>query len=172
VFHKLSLEAIRGGTGSPVWLSDSRISAVASASIDRSTVDVNKGEMSFPIFEFNSKMDDIAADKVSNAEKLERLRQEIGDSGFPNYLRQFILRTSPDPVRDIGVHTSTDISGYTEGKGTSKDNIERKQGFFGGPQMASHPAASHHLKIFRNAAGRARLFYKYDGSIQFTKNEK
>jgi len=57
VFHKLALEAIREETGSPVWLSDSRIAAVASASIDRSTVDLDKGEMAFRIFRFDIQLD-------------------------------------------------------------------------------------------------------------------
>lgn len=52
VFHRLALEAIREKLGSLVWLSDHRISAVASSSIDRSTVDLDRGEMAFSIFKY------------------------------------------------------------------------------------------------------------------------
>ena len=60
VFHKLALEAIKTGMGSPVWLSDARIAAVASASIDRSTVDLDRGEMGFQLFDFSSDLDEHA----------------------------------------------------------------------------------------------------------------
>ena len=49
VFHRLALDAIREGHGSLVWLGDQRISAVATSSIDRSTVDLDRGEMSFSL---------------------------------------------------------------------------------------------------------------------------
>jgi hypothetical protein len=35
VFHKLALEAIKTKKGSPVWLADQRIAAVASSSVDK-----------------------------------------------------------------------------------------------------------------------------------------
>lgn len=73
VFHKLALEAIKEGMGSPVWLSDARIAAVASASIDRSTVDLDKGEMAFRIFQFDNRLDELVAADNSTAEKLEEL---------------------------------------------------------------------------------------------------
>jgi hypothetical protein len=52
--------AITEGLGSLVWLGDKRISAVASSSIDRSTVDLNRGEMSFAIFDYDKLVDEIA----------------------------------------------------------------------------------------------------------------
>jgi Z1 domain len=172
VFHKLSLEAIVEGSGSPVWLSDARISAVANSSIDRSTVDLNRGEMSFPLFEFNPELDEIANSSLSNVEKIEQLSQAIGGRGFPAYLKRFILRTAPNLNKDLGIHSSSTISNYKEDKDTNKDRIERKKGFFGRSQRMAHPNASHHLKIFRNDARKARLFYKYEGSVQFIKNVK
>ncbi len=44
VFHRLALEAI-GRSMSSVWLSDDRIAAVASSSIDRSTVDQSRFDL-------------------------------------------------------------------------------------------------------------------------------
>jgi hypothetical protein len=35
-----------------------------------------------------------------------------------------------------------------------------------------YPKAIHHLKIFHNLEGLARLFYKYDQKVNFIKNLK
>jgi len=50
-----------------------------------------------------------------------------------------------------------------EGKLGSRSNQLEKTRF---------PLAVHHIKIFYNAQNKARLFYKFDGSIQFIKNIK
>ena len=73
VFHRLALDAIKGGFGSLVWLGDTRISAVASSSIDRSTVDLNRGEMSFAMFDFDRKIDEIANASGSSRGKIDGL---------------------------------------------------------------------------------------------------
>jgi len=172
VFHKLALEAIREGMGSPVWLSDKRIAAVASSSIDKSTVDLDKGEMAFRIFEFTEGLDALVQSKLSNSEKLDELGAILGVSSFPTYLRRFIIRTSASLEASLVLHPSASIEGYKDEPGLDKAAIERRRGFFGSSQMGNHPGAIHHLKIFTNAAKQGRLFYKFDGSIQFIKNIK
>jgi hypothetical protein len=172
VFHKLALEAIKEGMGSPVWLSDSRIAAVASSSIDRSTVDLDKGEMSFRIFKFESELDDLVESKISAADKLDRLSETLGDSAFPQYLKRFIVRTCGRLDQDVAIHASSSIEGYKDEPGLDKTAIERRRGFFGRSQIGANSQAFHHLKIFRNGAGNGRLFYKFNGSIQFIKNMK
>jgi hypothetical protein len=44
----------------------------------------------------------------------------------------------------------------------------------GNPQLekARYPAAVHHIKVFSNGEGKARLYYKFEGSIQFVKNTR
>ena len=173
IFHRLALEAIREGRGSPVWLSDNRISAVASSSIDRSTVDLDRGEMSFALFDFDPRLDQVAGTGKSSVQKLADFASLLGDAEFPTYLRRYIARSSGQRSDSVAVHSSTSIAGYSDGEqGLDKSKIERRRGFFGGPQMerAKYPNAVHHLKIFTNAENKARLFYKFDGSIQFTKN--
>lgn len=174
VFHQLALEAIREGMGSPVWLSDHRISVAASSSIDRSTVDLDKGEMAFKIFKFESKLDRLAEGNSPNSKKLDELSEILGNSAFPPYLKRFIVRTSPNLENALAVHNSSSIDGYRQEPGLNKSAIERRRGFFGKPQMepTKYPHAIHHLKIFTNAEGNGRLFYKFNGSIQFIKNLK
>jgi hypothetical protein len=170
VFHRLALAAIQDGHGSLVWLGDHRISAVANSSIDRSTVDLDRGEMSFSLFDYDAKIEEIIANKTSAFDTMERLADVLGEAAFPEYLRRYIRRMSLRGSSSIIVHHSTDISGYKDAEGLDKPNIVRGRGFIGKSQIGSHPNALHHLMIFHNAGQKARLFYKFIGTIQFIKN--
>ncbi len=175
VFHRLALAAIQRELGSPVWLTDNRIAAVASSSIDRSTVDVDRGEMAFHLFDFDDRYDAIASSRDDVGVKLEHLAATLGETVFPPYLKDFLIRTSPDPAADIAIHASSSISGYaTKEAGLDKDRIERRRGFMGTNQLERKrfPRAVHHIKVFYNEKGKGRLFYKFEGSIQFVKNTR
>lgn len=170
VFHRLALAAIREGHGSLVWLGDQRISAVASSSIDRSTVDLDRGEMSFSLFDYKPEIEGILEKNLSALDKMEHLAAVLGEAAFPEYLRRYIQRASPGASGSIGIHPSTDISNYKDAEGLDKEAIIRKKGFVGKSQIDRYPNALHHLMIFHNAGGKARLFYKFIGTIQFIKN--
>lgn len=174
VFHRLALSAIQRDLGSPVWLTDHRISAVSSSSIDRSTVDVDRGEMSFHLFDYSTEYDNIVSQEIGVVEKLERISALLGSNVFPGYLKEFMIRTSGNPEQAIAIHGSTSIAGYSSNDpGFNKARIERRRGFMGAPQLEKNkfPNAVHHLKVFTNDLGKGRLFYKFEGSIQFIKNE-
>jgi hypothetical protein len=168
VFHRLSLASITTGKGSPVWLSDSRIAAVAGTSIDKSTVDIDRGEMSFALFEFNPAMDQVVSGEGDMIGKLDALRELVGDDGFPSYLREFIVTTSSKPSSDISIQKSSPV--YPKMTPEEQATITRSRGMMGASQIS--PGAKHGLKIFTNAEGMARLYYKFIGSIEFTKNMK
>ncbi len=172
VFHRLALDAIRDRLGSLVWLSDKRISAVAGSSIDRSTVDLDRGEMAFQLFDYDREIDNIVAGPSSSFEKMEELASVIGDQAFPPYLRRYVLKMCQSRQRYVAFHPSTSIAGYKDGPDIDKQKIERGRGFMGRSdlQRTEFPDAIHHFKVYRNLEGRARLFYKFDGSIQFIKN--
>ena len=55
IFHRLSLEARKQNDRSPVWLDGERITAAAASSIDKTNILVDRGEMSFDLFEFDPK---------------------------------------------------------------------------------------------------------------------
>jgi hypothetical protein len=174
VFHRLALEAIKAGLGSPVWLADNRIAAVAATSVDDANVSLDKGEMSYPIFQYKSELERLM---TSNAPPLDRLREVqelVGADALPDYVLRYVESTSPSGTRSLALHPSQDISGYKDAEGLDKDKIERRRGFFGAPQMQKekYPDAIHHFKVFYNAERRARVFYKFDGSIKFIKNLK
>jgi hypothetical protein len=173
VFHRLALQAIKDNKVSPVWVGDSRISIAASSSIDRGTVDLNRGEMSFQIFDCP---DPAALDKIIQAgpteiKTLETLAGKIGDA-LPKFLIKYLqsqVKTRPD---SLAIHTASSIAGY---KTTAdQDAISRTKGFIGNPQLesAKFPNAIHHVKIFYNDKGKARVFYKSQGGVQFVQNLK
>lgn len=168
VYHRLALDSIENGMGSPVWIADKRIAAVAPSSIDRSTVDLDKGEMSFAMFDFDEEMDDIAKLNDPHA-VIERLGAMLGDS-FPLYLRTFIRQSIARGV--VGLKLFPSGTMFPSMTAEEKARIERRQGFLTLRDSDRIGNVVHFLRIFRNEAGKARLFYKFDGSVSFIKNLK
>jgi hypothetical protein len=169
VFHRLSLASIRSGNGSPVWLEDTRVAAVASSSIDKTNVSFDSGEMSFGLFQYAPEIERIIGSQESNVEKLRRLSSLLGKGSLPDFVLDFVADFSPDGDDSIAIHPSRTIQ---DSKDANQDTIERAKGFIGGFELQrdKFPNAIHHFKILFNAAGMARMFYKYDGSIKFLKN--
>jgi hypothetical protein len=173
IFHRLSLQAIKSGKGAPVWLEDQRISAVSSASVDKSNVSLDSGEMSFRIFDYGSKEQQIAAalaGREPNLTKLKKLRAILGEDTFPEYLLSYIQEFNPRGDASIMIHEANSIEGSKEG--TDQNNISRKKGFMGGAAFTGNPNIAHHFRILFNQEKKARLFYKYSGKITFLKNLK
>ncbi|WP_298742771.1 Z1 domain-containing protein [uncultured Brevundimonas sp.] len=167
VFHRLALAAIRENLGSLVWLGDDRIQAVSSASIDRSTVDLDRGEMSFTLFTYSTEVE--AVFSIGSGNSLDELAARLGPTAFPDYLLRYIKQTSTSAF-SVAIHKPISISGYTDGPDIDKAKITRRRGFIGKSQIEKHPQATHHLFVIHNSEGKARLFYKFAGSIQFIKN--
>lgn len=170
VYHRLSLASIESDKGSPVWLADSRIAAVAGTSIDRSTVDMNKGEMSFALFPYADNLDAILGSTDPAPQKIAQLAQALGDDAFPGYLRDYILRNPVGSQKSVLLYPTGQVfPGMTPAE---KKAITRRQGFMTIRQADRATGAIHFLRIFKNDEGNARLFYKFDGSIQFLQNMK
>jgi hypothetical protein len=171
VFHRLALEAIRNNKVSPVWIGDKRISIAAFSSIDRGTVDLNRGEMSFPIFDCPdpAALDAIVETGPTKIETLKSLAASIGE-GLPQFLIQYLESQVNDNPDSLVIHTSSSIAGYKAS--ADQETISRTKGFIGNPQLelAKFPNAIHHVKIFYNEKGKARVFYKSRGGVQFVQN--
>lgn len=169
VFHRLSVESIRAGNGSPVWLEDMRVSAAASSSIDKTTVSMDSGEMSFELFGYvPSQIEGITESNVPSFEKLEQLSHILGDAHLPKYLKDYIRHFSQGDD-SLAIHSPFSIAGR---KDANQENIERVRGFIGQSerQEGKYPNAIHHIYVLYNEMGKARVFYKYSGSIKFLKN--
>jgi len=170
VFHRLSVESIRTGNGSPVWLEDTRVSAVSGSSVDKTTVSMDSGEMSFEVFGYvPSQIDPIMDSDDSSFEKLAKLSSVLGNAHLPKYLKDYIQHFSPGGDSSLAVHSTINISGR---KDANLKTIERVRGFIGRTerQEGKYPDAMHHIFVLHNGSGKARVFYKYTGSIRFLKN--
>lgn len=176
IFHRLSLESRKQNKRSPVWLDGERITAVSSASIDKTNVLVDKGEMSFELFDFDKEsINAILNQAIKPIKKIKALAELIGKDCLPGYLIRFIENFCPLGDESVAVHFPTSIAGYTDKDGeTDKATITRRRGFVGRPQMevTKYPDAIHHINIFFNDLGKARVFYKYNGSVRFLKTAR
>lgn len=169
VFHRLALAAIKDGLGSLVWVGDKRISPVAGSSIDRSTVDVDRGEMSFGLFDYGDAIEEILTSSIPHEERATRLAEELGDQAFPSYLLRYIQKTSSGLRNAVFVHPPLDISNIQD---ADQETITRKKRLIGNSQIARAPASAvHHLFVAHAGRGRARLLYKFKGNIQFIRND-
>ena len=168
VFHKLALAAIKTKKGSPVWLADRRINAVAGSSMDKANVLLDRGEMSFPIFDYAADIDSIMRESNDSIEGLQKLMKRIGSDSLPEYLLQYVLRVLPKGRASIALHPSSTIENM---KDADNVKIERTKGLFG-QVSRDYPDAIHHFKIFFNDEGKAKLIYKNSESITFIKNIK
>jgi len=166
LFHRLALASIKSNNGWPIWLEDSRIAAVSGASIDRSTVDMDSGEMSFRLFDYSAEIDKIASGPGESFEKLEALQSAVGEPSLPNYLVEYIHKFSPRGGRSLAIHSTGSITNYAD---ANPEQIRRPKGLIGKSdrEEKKYPDAIHHIKMYRNDAGKARVFYRYHGSIKF-----
>jgi hypothetical protein len=170
IFHRLALFTIKENLGSPVWIGDSRVSVASSASIDKSTVTINRGELSFQMFDMTPELFELMAAPAIGTKGLWTLRTKVGNSALPEFLIKYIERTSPKGDASTVVHPPSDISGQTSA-GTNVAAVARDKGFMGKSQMSAdkYPDAAHHLKVFYNGDGHARVFYKLRG-VEFIHN--
>lgn len=162
VFHKLSIAAIRSGEGVPLWLQDSRITAVATSSIKAASVQWKSGEMFWDKFDLASQTRDwLVNDPGEGMARVRRLRSEIGTDLLPNYLVDFIENFLPYGDQSVVVHGVLDLtSRYSS---ADIDLIVRDKGFIGRNQLnrARYQRALHHIYVITNPRGEARVYYNY-----------
>lgn len=167
VFHRLSLSAIKSGKGSPVWLEDRRIRPAASASIDKTTVDMDSGEMGFEIFDYSPEIEVVVNNTgILPIAKLKEIAEIIGDNRIHPYLIDFIEAFAPNGVKSLVIHPIRHVKRETE----YHDSLERPRGIFGSEaSVKEYPEASHHILIVKNTFNKARMIYKYIGNITMIK---
>lgn len=177
IFHRLSLEARKQSNRSPVWLDGERITAAAAASIDKTNILVDRGEMSFDLFAYDPEsINGILGQAIAPLKKVKALSELLGKQCLPDYLINYMESFCPAGDESIAVHAPKSITGYADKPGEiDKATITRTKGFIGDPQLekSRFPNAIHHINILHNdRGGRARVFYKYEGNIRFLKTPK
>lgn len=171
VFHRLALLTVNSsGLGSPVWIGDTRISVASKPSVDKATVMLDKGEMSFGIFDMKDYLDSVVAGAPTSVETLHALRRRLGNDALPEFLIDYITTMIQSGSGSLAIHESSSIANY--GSSADQSSISRAKGFMGKPQLeeARFPTADHHVKVFSNAAGKGKVFYKYKEKVQFIQN--
>ena len=177
-FHKLALEALRSGAGAPVWLADHKTTPTAATSIDKSSVDFEGGEMSFCLFDFGEpEMTELfTRNGNSDAEMLQAIQDRFSEEEFPFYVARYLEQEVASETQQISFHKpsgfGTGASSYSD---EEKEGIRRTKGIFATNEYkrSERPDARHHLKVFHNGKGKARLFYKINGgAVKFLQNRR
>lgn len=177
-FHKLAVEAMRSGAGAPVWLSDHKTTPTSPASIDKSSVDFEGGEMSFALFDFDETVHDQIQERNGrdDLEMLAALRSIFSEAEFPPYVQTYLAQDIARRGSSISFHGSSSFG--VRGKSYTTEeklHVRRKKGIFATNEYArsEKPSAKHHLKVFHNGAGKARFFYRINGdAIRFIQNRR
>jgi hypothetical protein len=168
VFHRLALKSIEDSKVSPVWIGDPRIAVAAGSSINRTTVDLNKGEMSWQIFDCTNvgALDAIVNTDPRSIDTLAALRAAVGEA-LPQYLIDYLK--SAGKTGSLAIHPAGSMAHQAT---ADINNISRKKGFLGTNQLelSTFPGSIHHIKIMHNGQGRGRVFYKNLGGVQFMQN--
>ncbi|TPJ72843.1 DNA helicase [Mesorhizobium sp. B2-6-2] len=161
VFHRLSLKSIENRMEAPAWVGDRRIAVAAPSSIDQTTVQVDKGEMSFSMFDWDVTLDSLANAAPHSVATLLLIQKIVGESALPTYLIDYLGRY--DGKDTLVIHESMLITRYRQ---EILDKIERRQGFLGNNQLepALFPNGQHHVRIVRNPTNKARVFFKIKDS--------
>ncbi len=171
IFHRLSLESRRAGKGTPVWLEGKKLVATARTSIDKTSVVIDSGEMSFEIFDFQvDEINEILNEQIGGLKKIKALSELLGENKLPKYLINYIENYMPLDEKSLAIHPSKSITGHKDAI-TDQKAITRTKGFIGQFELEpkKYPDAIHHIIILYNGASQARVFYKYKGNIKFLK---
>jgi hypothetical protein len=161
VFHLLALDSVKNGNP-PVWLENRRTKVVATSSLDKTTVQIDSGEMSYEIFDLTEEIEDILSSNIDPLKKMETLNNKLGDAKLPSHLIQFVKHFSPDGLNSLAFHPQSNVTVYRD---ADQSNISRGRGLIGGYHLEEkkYPHAIHHLKVFFNDGKKARIFYRFVG---------
>jgi hypothetical protein len=130
--------------------------------------------MSFELFDFDRNIKIMGNNGMSNQQRIEYMKQYLPMNKFPDHIVQYIL-SDASSEDDICFHLPSNFGGKSDYTPEEIANIRRTKGIFSTNEFSrgERPTARHHLKIYCNSQGKARLFYKVNGaSIRFIQNKK
>jgi len=119
--------------------------------------------------DYTPELDDIVLADPTSVAALEALRAKIGNDALPGFLIDYIKAVMTGGGGTLAIHTASSIATAAS---VNQAAISRAKSLMGKSQLEPNkfPSAVHHVKIFYNAKGRAKLFYKHKGSLQFIQN--
>ena len=135
--------------------------------------------MSFALFDYDEyKISNLfGREGRGDEDVLAAIRKCFDDNHFPSYVYSYLvqeIRSAGSKIVSFHKPSSfgTAASKYTD---EEKQNIRRTKGIFATNEYkrSELPNARHHLKVFHNGMGKARLFYKINGgAIRFIQNRR
>ncbi len=174
LLHRISYLSAKSNMH-PNWATGMGIKAVAPSSIDKSQVNIEKGEMAFNKIKYESEMDELVNKYTGSNEcykALEILISKFGNEFLPKHIMFFIKEISGNPIRDIALHNTQNIENYDQ-KYADWNSVTRPRGIFGARDYDKFPYARHHFVIVKNKKGFCRLFYNCrHGKISFITTDK
>ena len=169
LLHRLSYLSARNNLHQ-VWLEGSRTRAVAPASIDKSHVRIDKGEISFAKIKYNNITENLPSTNMR--EMLLNLNKKFGNEFLPIHVIDFIGAVSVNKNEEIAIHNTKEITAWKK-EDANYEDISRARGIFGNFDYDKFPLAKHHFMIVKNKDGYARLFYNFrHGKVSFLRNTK
>ncbi len=173
--HRLSYQSAMVGQH-PVWLEGAGTRAVASSSVDRAHVRVDKGTMSFEKVKYNPELDKILDsskrlnDKRNHKNLLYKISEVMPNDFIPEHVLNFIETESGDEDYAVAIHNTVNIKRYGDAE---TETIYRARGFFGANDYKTYNLAKHHFKILKNDQGYCRMIYNFrHGKVSFLKNKR
>ena len=171
--HRLSMVSIE--SGDPVWLEDRRVKSVSGSGIDRRTLSIDKGEISFAKFKIDKNLRKLTESSKAGVAHFKELIEALPKDYFGGHIVGFVEGTLPNSESSIVVHMTRNLSG--ESSGIDEEDISRAKGMYGGSDYEEQvfPNAVHHFKIWTNPKGQARVIYNYKvkgNNIRFLKQTR
>jgi Z1 domain/Type III restriction enzyme, res subunit len=167
MLHSLALMSLENGEA--LWYENSRISAAAKNSIDKSNLSMSSGEISFSLIKVNEKNLQAMKTNQFGWPMFKKVLIENFPNGYlPTYLLKFIESTGANQSEAILLHSAQNISKQAR---TDVKEVVREQGFFGGSDTLRYSKTQHHFRLVFNDQNSARLIYKYTApsGIKFLK---
>jgi hypothetical protein len=166
-YHGVSMSSI--ASGNPIWLESKQVKAVAGNSIDKKQASIEKGEISFEIFDLNDRLISATKQPHTGIRELDSVLKLIPNGIVSPHVLDFVKSRQPNGDASVVFHSSRQIQGSDN---IDEENIIRDRGFYGGQDYKKFPDAVHHFMIFYNSMGRGRVIYSYresEKSIRFIK---
>ena len=179
----VSTKAQNRGPRTTTMLGDARKLTTASSSFDLvltspPSVDFEGGEMSFGIFKYaeNEAQAIMGDEGLTDIDKLQKLHSVLPGELFPSYVLEYISEDARLEDGTMCFHSASEFG--AKSKSYSEEEIRtirRRKSIFSNNEFkrGPRPSARHHLKIYYNSYGDARLFYKINGhSVKFIQNRR
>jgi len=169
-FHGVSMGSI--ASGNPIWLESKQIKAVAGSSIDKKFASIDKGEISFDIFDLSPELLTATYEPKFGLEGLHEVLTRIPEGIVSPHVLEFVKSRQPNGESSVVFHASRLIQGSEL---IDETNIVRERGFFGGQDYKKFNNSVHHFMIFFNSKNRGRVIYSYkesDKGIKFIKTRR